>query len=217
MGDRRQNAERDPLTDRIIACAIEVHRELGPGLPERAYETAFEHELSLAALDVERQVPISLEYKGATLPSLRLDLVVERTVVVELKAVERVADVHLAQLVSYLRAGRYPTGLLLNFNVPVMKNGIYRRANTGPKNVTHRSAPLRPSAPLRSLLLGGVSLVALAGCYERVVSSKGGIYGATPEVQQGNLRTGDDQRPLDRFGNVIFGEPSTGKRPPREE
>lgn len=121
--------ELNELTQRIIGCAIEVHRALGPGLLERIYEQAFEHELGLQGLPVCRQVPVTVEYKGLELGGQVLDLVVADRVVIELKAVEKVADVHLAQLVSYLHAGGYPIGLLINFHVPVLRSGVYRRLN----------------------------------------------------------------------------------------
>lgn len=123
-------AELNALTERIIGCAIEVHRTLGPSLLERLYEQAFEHELRLSGLHVARQVPITLYYKGLELGAQLLDLVVEGLIVVELKAIERVADVHLAQLVSYLHSGNYPLGLLINFHVPVLRSGIHRRLNS---------------------------------------------------------------------------------------
>jgi GxxExxY protein len=123
-------AELNRLSERIIGAAIEVHRALGPGLLERLYEEAFVHELELAGLRVRRQAPVSLVYKGKELVGQRLDLVIEELVVVELKAVEKVLQVHLAQLVGYLLAGDYPLGLLLNFNVPKMRNGIHRRVNS---------------------------------------------------------------------------------------
>lgn len=123
-------AELNTLSDRVIGCAIEVHRALGPGLLERLYEDALVHELALARFGVHRQVPVTLNYKGLELTGQRLDLVVEESIVVELKAIEAVLDVHLAQLLGYMRAGRYPLGLLINFNVPVLKRGIHRRVNS---------------------------------------------------------------------------------------
>ncbi len=118
------------LSERIIGCAIEVHRALGPGLLERLYEEALLHELGLCGLRIDRQVPVRLVYKERELVGLRLDLVVESKVVVELKAIEQVADVHLAQLLGYVRAGGYPLGLLINFNVPVLVRGVHRRVNS---------------------------------------------------------------------------------------
>lgn len=145
--------ELNELTQQIIGCAIEVHRSLGPGLLERLYEQAFEHELSLAGLAVSRQMPITLRYKGVDLSGQVLDLVVEDRVVVELKAVEKVADVHLAQLVSYLHAGQYPIGLLINFHVPVLRSGVFRRLNSRllPPPMSSSAASASPSAPPRSI------------------------------------------------------------------
>lgn len=117
------------LSRRVIRAAMEVHRALGPGLLERMYEEALAYELGLQGIAFERQATVRLRYKSLDLPEQRLDLVVERVLVVELKAVERVPDVYLAQLVSYLRSGDFPLGLLLNFNVPLLKHGIHRRIN----------------------------------------------------------------------------------------
>lgn len=139
--------ELDKLAERVIGAAIEVHRTLGAGLLERSYEIALSHELSLRSISFETQVEIRPEYKGIPLTPQRLDLVVDSALVVELKAVESVADAHLAQLLGYLRAGDYPIGLLINFNSPVLHKGVYRRVNT-----TNNSPPrLRvPSAPPRT-------------------------------------------------------------------
>ena len=117
------------LTEAVIGSAIEVHRHLGPGLLERLYVEALCYELREREIDHACEVPVRVRYKGIDLSGQRLDLVVDHAVVVEAKAIERVHDVHLAQLVSYLRSGGYPVGLLINFNVPVLKQGIYRRVN----------------------------------------------------------------------------------------
>lgn len=118
------------VTSRIIGCAIEVHRTLGPGLLERLYEDAMAYELGRAGLEINRQYVVRTRYKDVFLSEQRLDLVVARGVVVELKCIERVADVHLAQLVSYLRCANLPVGLLINFNVPRLTDGVYRRVNS---------------------------------------------------------------------------------------
>lgn len=120
-------AEWNAVTSRIIGCAMEVHSILGPSLLERLYEEAMVHELRQAGMHVECQVPIAVPYKGMRLEGQRVDLVVENLVIVELKSVERVADVHLAQLVSYLRSARMPLGLLINFNTMKLKDGLFRR------------------------------------------------------------------------------------------
>jgi GxxExxY protein len=117
------------LTETIIGAAIEVHRALGPGLLERVYEEALVYELRLRELAVQRQQIIRLKYKDLELPEQRLDIVVEGLVIVELKASEAVSDLHLAQLVSYLRAADAPLGLLINFNTLKLTNGVYRRIN----------------------------------------------------------------------------------------
>jgi len=116
------------ITERIIGAAIEVHRSLGPGLLESAYEECLGHELALRGIAFERQRPLPVEYKGIKLECCyRLDLLVENAVVVEVKAVTDIEPVHEAQLLTYLRLGGWKTGLLINFNVPVLKNGIRRR------------------------------------------------------------------------------------------
>jgi GxxExxY protein len=120
-------SEQDPLTERIIGLAIEVHRSLGPGLMESAYEECLSWELQHAGLAFQRQVPLPVRYKGVTLEmGYRLDLVVENQVVVELKTVERLLPIHEAQLLTYLKLSGLRTGLLLNFNSAVLKNGIKR-------------------------------------------------------------------------------------------
>ena len=116
------------ITDVVIASAIEVHRELGPGLLESAYEACLAHELSCRNISCLRQVGLPLSYKGITLEcGYRIDLLVENLVVVEVKAVERLDPIHEAQLLSYLRLSGRQVGLLLNFNVKLLKNGIKRR------------------------------------------------------------------------------------------
>ena len=119
--------EKD-LTDQIIAAAIEVHKALGPGLLESTYELCMAHESRLRNLLFEEQVPLKVKYKGIELDGgYRLDLVYDERVIVEVKAVEAVMPVHEAQLLTYLKMTNIHVGLLINFNVPVLKNGIYRR------------------------------------------------------------------------------------------
>jgi GxxExxY protein len=117
---------RDPLTERIIGCAIEVHRALGPGLLESAYVEALCVELEAAGLRVRRQVSVPLNYKGRCVGEYRVDLLVEDAVVVEVKAVERYDPVHHAQLLTYLRLTGKRVGLLINFNRPVVHDGVRR-------------------------------------------------------------------------------------------
>ncbi len=148
-------AEWNETSARAIGCAIEVHRHLGPGLLESLYEDALVRELMLQGLAVQRQLAVPLEYKGQRLRELRLDLVVEDLLIVELKAKEKIPDVDLAQLLSHMRLGGYPLGLLINFHTVVLKQGIYRRINSSAvqARITKSSSlrPLRtPLRPLRS-------------------------------------------------------------------
>jgi len=116
------------VTEAIIGAAIEVHRALGPGLLESAYEECLCRELTLRDIDFERQQELPIEYKGLRLDcGYRVDLLVAGTVVVELKAVEALLPLHEAQLLTYMRLGGWKVGLLVNFNVPVLKQGIRRR------------------------------------------------------------------------------------------
>jgi GxxExxY protein len=115
------------LTKIIIGAAIEVHKTLGPGLLESAYEECLSHELVLAKVSHERQVPLPISYKSHTLDcGYRLDFLVEKTVVLELKAVDMLQRIHEAQLLTYLKLGGWPIGLLMNFNVPLLTKGIKR-------------------------------------------------------------------------------------------
>ncbi len=115
------------LTHEIIGAAIEVHRFLGPGLLESAYEECFCHELTLRNLGVQRQVPVPVVYKEVKLEcGYRLDLVVEKEVVLELKSIEAFSPVHEAVMLTYLRLSGYRIGLLINFNVTILKDGIRR-------------------------------------------------------------------------------------------
>jgi GxxExxY protein len=118
----------EELTEQVIGAAIDVHRELGPGLLESAYEECLCHELHLRNLDFKRQVSIPLIYKGLALDcGYRLDVVVRDVVIVEVKSVDQVLPIHQAQLLTYLRLTKKNVGLLINFNVAVLKNGIVRR------------------------------------------------------------------------------------------
>jgi GxxExxY protein len=116
------------LTHAIIGAAIEVHRTLGPGLLESSYHECLCRELLVRGLPFEKEYPLPLEYKGIRLDcGYRIDVVVAGLVVVEVKAVEALAPIHDAQLLTYLRIGGYKLGLLINFNVVVLKDGIHRR------------------------------------------------------------------------------------------
>lgn len=114
------------ITEKIIGCAIEVHKNLGPGLLESIYEKALCCELDLRKIEHENQVVVPIIYKGKQLGEHRLDLLVENEIIVEIKAVERHEPVFEAQLLSYLKLTGKNLGLLINFNVPVLKNGIKR-------------------------------------------------------------------------------------------
>lgn len=117
----------DEVSGLVIGGAIEVHRELGPGLLESVYEHCLCHELSLRGLKFQRQVELPAQYKGMKLDcGFRMDLVVEEVLIVELKAVEQLQPIHEAQLLTYLRLHRRPLGLLINFNVRLLKDGIKR-------------------------------------------------------------------------------------------
>ncbi len=115
------------LSRRVIGCAIEVHRHLGPGLLESAYEDCLSHEMSLERIAHERQVALPVAYKGLTIAAgYRLDLLVDRRLIIEIKAIDRAAPVHEAQLLTYLRLSGLRLGLLLNFNQAVLRDGIKR-------------------------------------------------------------------------------------------
>jgi GxxExxY protein len=120
--------EKDPRTGAVIGAAIEVHREVGPGLLESAHEECLYHELHLRGLSFERQVPLPVFYKGLNLDcGYKIDLIVKGEVVVELKAIERILPVHEAQLLTYLKISGKRVGLLINFNSPLLTQGIIRR------------------------------------------------------------------------------------------
>lgn len=114
------------LTEQIIGAGIEVHRELGPGFLESVYEQAMQVELDMRKLRFVAQAPINVRYKGRPVGESRLDLLVEETVVVELKAVDQLAPIHTAQLISSLRATGCRVGLLMNFGAPTLKEGLKR-------------------------------------------------------------------------------------------
>ncbi len=122
-------SENDIAT-RLIGAAIEVHRVLGPGLLESAYHECLMHELRLQKVSFESEFPIAIDYKGLAIGvAYRGDLLVENKVLVELKTVDAVLPVHKAQLLTYLRLTQRKLGLLINFNVPVLKDGIHRIVN----------------------------------------------------------------------------------------
>ncbi len=119
------------ITGRIVDTAIQIHRRLGPGLLESVYHAIIEHELRKQGLQVEREVPISLDWDGLRLDlGFRADLIVERAVIVELKSVESTAPVHKKQVLTYLKVTGLSVGLLLNFGEATMKDGICRLVNS---------------------------------------------------------------------------------------
>ena len=165
MGDRAEflkmkttaEVAENTVTDRIIGGAIEVHRHLGPGLLESAYEECLCYELNQAGLSFQRQVATPVNYKGLKLDcAYRLDLVVEGSVIVEIKAIDALIPIHSSQLLTYLKSLNMQVGLLINFNVPVLKHGLKRIVNryAGPsltlsqdrKETPRLSPPLRASA-----------------------------------------------------------------------
>jgi GxxExxY protein len=119
--------EEDLLTKKVIGAAIEIHRALGPGLLESAYQSCLEYELKSVGLEVKKELFFPIRYKEIVLNhSYRIDLLIENELVIELKTVEFISDVHLAQILTYMKFGNFNKGLLLNFNVKMMKDGIKR-------------------------------------------------------------------------------------------
>jgi GxxExxY protein len=126
--DAESVRDLNELTDAIIGAAIEVHRALGPGLLESTYEMCLCRELSIRGLSFERQVPIPVQYKAVKLDcGYRADLIVENAILVELKAIDSLLPIHDAQMLSYLKLSGHTIGLLINFNVKLLKHGIRRR------------------------------------------------------------------------------------------
>ena len=131
MNHREHRGHRDEewseITGTIIDAGLKVHKILGPGLLESAYEHCLCHELSLRNIPVQRQVPLPIAYEGTNLDAgYRLDLLVANRIIVEVKAVEKILPVHEAQLLTYLKLSGHRIGLLLNFNVPLFKHGLKR-------------------------------------------------------------------------------------------
>ena len=120
--------ELNKITNAIIGAAIEVHRQLGAGLPESLYEKALAVEFRLRQIPFSRQVQVEVNYKGEVIGETRLDFLVAGRVTVELKAIENIAPVHRSQMICYLRVTKHKLGILINFNVPVLKDGIRRYA-----------------------------------------------------------------------------------------
>jgi GxxExxY protein len=119
--------QRDPLTAKVIGCAIEVHRLLGPGLLESTYEQCLMRELGLQEIECRQQVILPVEYKKVQIDcGYRIDILVEDRLILEIKAVQSIVGIHEAQLLTYMKLAEIPTGLLINFNVQLLKNGITR-------------------------------------------------------------------------------------------
>jgi len=117
----------EPLSEDIIGCAIEVHKYLGPGMLESAYEECLAYELMEKGITVERQKPISVQYKKIRLDcGYRIDLLVEKQIIVELKSIDVFSKIHASQILTYMRFADIKTGLLINFNTTVLKNGMKR-------------------------------------------------------------------------------------------
>ena len=128
MTEKIVNSHLNQLTHEVIGAAIDVHRQLGPGLLESAYRECLCRELVLRGIPFDRERPLPLEYKGIRLEcGYRVDIVVASRVAVEVKSVEALAPIHDAQILTYLRLGGWRLGLLINFNVVVLKDGIHRR------------------------------------------------------------------------------------------
>ncbi len=126
LTEYEQSSDGKPISYKIIGAAIEVHRTFGAGLLESVYEDALCIELDLQNIKYERQKPIELEYKGRRISNLVPDLIVENSVIVELKSVQELERIHSAQVLTYLKLTNLRTGLLINFNVTVLKDGIKR-------------------------------------------------------------------------------------------
>ena len=121
----------DKITENIIGCAIQVHRALGPGLLESAYQECLLYELKAMGYSVQKEITQPIIYKDITLDhGYRIDLLVENKIVIELKTVEKFTEVHTAQILTYMKLGDYPIGLLLNFKTKLLKNEIKRFINT---------------------------------------------------------------------------------------
>ncbi len=124
------------ITETIVGVAINIHRTLGPGLLESAYEACMVYDIVQAGLKVEQQKPLPVVYRGVRLEcSYRLDLMIENEVIVEIKSIEKLLPIHRAQLMSYLKLSGCKVGLLINFNVEVLKNGIQRVVNNFPDSL----------------------------------------------------------------------------------
>ncbi len=119
--------EFDKLSNRVIGCALEVHRHLGPGLLESTYEQCLAHELKTSGIPFKLQCPLPVEYKGIKLDcGYRIDMLIDDAIIVELKSVDKILPIHQAQLLTYMKLSSISIGLLINFNVKLIKTGIKR-------------------------------------------------------------------------------------------
>ena len=127
-GDTEAQRQRlNQLSQQVIGLCIEVHRVLGPGLLESAYQAALAYELATAGIPFQKQIDLPLDYKGVKLDcGYRLDFIIAEDLILELKAVQEILPVHKAQLLTYLKLNQKPLGLLINFNVPLLKDGVQR-------------------------------------------------------------------------------------------
>jgi len=137
MNHKDTKTQRDPISDRVngaarttVNAAFSVHSQLGPGLLESVYEKCLAHAVRLRGLTVDRQIAVPIEFEGLRLPTgLRMDMIVDSCLIVEVKAVDVLLPVHKAQLLTYLKLSGHRLGLLINFNVPLIRNGITRVAS----------------------------------------------------------------------------------------
>jgi len=119
--------KKDPLTGKVIGFAIEVHRTLGPGLLESTYQQCLAHELHINGVNFKKEIPLPVEYKDVRLDcGYRIDMLVENQLIIELKSVKQISDIHTAQILTYMKLAKISTGLLINFNVTRLINGIKR-------------------------------------------------------------------------------------------
>lgn len=142
------STELNAISETIIGSAIEVHRALGPGLLESAYEACLMYELLNSGLKVEQQKPLPIAYKNTTIDcGYRLDIIVEDSVIIELKSVEQILPIHKSQLLSYLRLSGLTLGLLINFNVELLKQGLHRVVNKFETSASSATSALKIERP----------------------------------------------------------------------
>ena len=127
MGNENVVSFQSDLTQKVIGLAIEVHKTLGPGLLESVYEACLFHELESSGFDVQRQITLPVQYKHLKIEQgFRIDLLVDNSIILELKSCEKLLPIHKAQLITYLKLAQKPVGLLMNFNEELLKNGVER-------------------------------------------------------------------------------------------